>query len=300
MLPFRKSGGGFLNGVAGTIVGVKFDSKTWEGAKGKEDYTTLSVELNIKQDGADEAVQQFLSGGFLYENQGISDDGSELTADDDRPIIAEDSEIAKFLSSAVEAGLDESPFVESNLRSLAGLLNQRFVFKRVVDQDLMDRLQKAGKNPKRKGSDGKEYNRDLLLVAEYLGEAEAVATKKGAKKTTAASKPTATSTAAKGGKTNGAAKNAEVDALVEQATTVLADILANNTDKDGNLVAIPRTGLSAKIVRYSTENKFSDDPKEHNDIREALRKLIGSEDFLSQQAGWSFDAKGKGQPVSVG
>ena len=57
-LPFRKSGGGFLNGVAGTIVGVKFDSKAWESAKGAE-YSTLSVELSIKQDGADEAVSQF-------------------------------------------------------------------------------------------------------------------------------------------------------------------------------------------------------------------------------------------------
>lgn len=296
MLPFRKSGGGFLNGVAGTIVGVKFDSKSWEGAKGKEDYTTLSVELVIKQDGADDTVQQFLSGGFLYENQGISDDGTELTSNDDRGIISEDSEIAKFLSSAVEAGLDETPFVESNLRNLNGLLNQRFVFKRVVDQELMDRLQKAGKEPKRKGADGKLYNRDNLLVAEYLGEAEVKATKGGAKKT---SKPAATSTAAKGGKTNGAAKNAEVDAQLELATEVLGNILANSTDKDGNLVAIPRTGLSAKIVRYSTENKFSEDPKEHNDIRESLRKLIGSEDFLAQEAGWKFDAKGKGQPVSV-
>ena len=84
------------------------------------------------------------------------------------------------------------------------------------------------------------------------------------------------------------------------AAEVLNNILANNTDKDGDLQPIPRNGLSAKIVRYSTENKFSDDAKEHNDIREALRKLIGSEEFLSQQSGWAFDAKGKGQPVSVG
>lgn len=284
-LPFRKSGGGFLNGVAGTIVGYNFEAKEWPGKNGKESYTTLSVELQVKQDGADAPVKQFLQAGFLYDNQDITDDGQELTSDDDRAIISEDSEAAKFLQSAIDGGLDEAPFVESGLRSLAGLVNQRFKFKRVVDEEA---TKKFGKR-KGKDKDGKpaEYNRDNLLVDEYLGEAEAPVVKGRGK--TAAPKATA-----KGGKVNGTAKNAEADAQVEKAESVLLDILASAGK------ALDRTGLSAKIVRYSTENPFSDDAEEHNAIRESLRKLIGSEDFLNRQNGWKFDAKSKGQPVSLG
>ena len=287
-LPFRKAGGGFLSGVAGTIVGYSFDAKQWDAKKkGGDPYTTLSVELEIKPDGADGPVSQFLQAGFLYENHSISDDGQTLESDNDRAIIAEDSEIAKFLQSAVDAGLDENPFVEANLRNLSGLVNQRFVFKRVVDEE---GTKKFGKR-KGKDKDGKvqEYNRDFLLVAEYLGEVEPE--KKGSGRKATAAK---TSTAVKGGgKVNGAAKNAEVEALVEQAEGVLVTILAD-VDK-----AVDRTGLSAKIVRYSTENKFSEDAAEHNSIRESLRKLIGSEDFLSRENGWTFDPKSKGQPVML-
>jgi hypothetical protein len=286
-LPFRKSGGGFLNGTAGTIVGYAFDSKVWNEGKENE-YTTLSVELNIKQDGADEPVQQFLSGGFLYDTHSITDNGQELESEDDKPIIAEDSEIAKLLASAVDAGLDETPFVESNLRDLTGLVNQRFVFKREENTELVARLSKAGKPTKRKGKDGKEYRYDLLLVSEYLGEAEAP--KKGAKGKAAAKTVAAAKTAKKA---NGAAKNAEADAQIEQAEEVLLGVLAAAD------AAIPRTGLSAKIVRYSTENRFSEDASEHNEIREAMRKLIGSEEFLSRENGWTFDPKGKGQPVEL-
>lgn len=273
---FRKAGGGFLNGVAGVIVGYEFDAKEWPGKNGNDPYTTLSVRLDIVPDGAKEPVKQFLQAGFLYDNQSISDDGQTLESDDDRGIIAEDSEIARFLVSVVEAGLGEDA-IQEDLRNLSGLVNQRFTFKRVTDEE------GTAKFGKRKGKDGKAYNRDFLLVGEYHGAVDAP--KAGGKK---AAKP-----AAKGAKANGAAKNAEADAQIERAEGVLLSILADAGK------AIDRTGLSAKIVRYSTENQFSEDSDEHNAIREQMRKLIGSEEFLSRQNGWKFDPKGKGQPVSL-
>lgn len=283
-LPFKRSGGGFLNGVAGTIVGYTIEAKTWDATKKAPDgYTTASVELNIKQDGADEPVSQFLQAGFLYDGQSVSDDGQELVAEDDASMIAADSEFGRFLQSAVDAGLDETPLVEANLRNFSALVNQRFVFKREVDKEGTEKF------GKRKGKDGKEYNRDFLLVGEYLGQVEAKAGKKAAK--TAKSAAPASKSAAK---SNGAAKNADADAQIEQAESVLLSILADVKDN-----RVDRNGLSAKIVRYSTENKFSDDAAEHNAIREALRKLIGSEDFLSREAGWTYDAKSKGQPVGL-
>lgn len=282
---FRKAGGGgFLNGVAGVIVGYEFDAKEWPGKSGKDPYTTLTVQLNILADGATEPVKQFLQAGFIYDNQSISDDGQTLESDDDKGIIGEDSEIARFLVSAVEAGLPEDA-IQEDLRNLSGLVNQRFTFKRVVDEE---GTKKFGKR-KGKGKDGKvaEYNRDFLLVGEYHGLVEPTKGKKSTAKTAA---PKA---GAKGAKANGAAKNAEADALIEQAEGVLLSILADAGK------AIDRTGLSSKVVKYSTENPFSEDAAEHNSIRESLRKLIGSEDFLKRANGWSFDPSAKGQPVSL-
>lgn len=277
---FRKSGGGgFLNGVAGVIVGYEFDAKEWEGKNG-EPYTTLSVRLDILPDGATAPVKQFLQAGFIYDNQTISDDGQTLDSDDDKGIIGEDSEIARLLVSAVEAGLPEDA-IQEDLRNLSGLVNQRFTFKREVD---VEGTKKFGKR-KGKNKDGKEqeYNRDFLLVAEYHGAVEAV---KAGKKP--AAKP-----AAKTAKPNGKAANAEADALIERAEGVLLSILADAGKP------VDRTGLSSKVVKYSTENPFSEDASEHNTVRESLRKLIGSEEFLKRANGWAFDPSAKGQPVSL-
>ena len=276
-LPFRKSGGGFLNGVAGTIVSTKLDSTEWDGKK--QAYTTFSLELGIRPDGADEPVSQFLQGGFLHEEETISADGSSIEAEHDEALVDETSELGKFLQSVADAGFDEQALIDSNFRTFSFLDNQRFTFKRVVDEEA---TKKFGKR-KGKGKDGKpaEYMRDNLLVAEYLGEAEVV---KG-KKATKSSKSAPASKAAKGGKANGAAKNAEVDAAIEQAEGVLLEIVA-----DG---AVNRAALSSKVVRYAVDNGLD------TETREAIRKLVGSEDFLSRQNGWAYDAKSKGQPVTL-
>ena len=267
-LPFRKSGGGFLNGVAGTIVGYNLDAKEWPGKKGGDAYTTLSVELDILQDGADEPVQQFLQAGFLNDEVTVSDDAQSLESEDDKSIIPEDSEFGRFLQSAVDASFPEEGLVEANLRNFAALVNQRFTFKREVDAEA------TAKFGKRKGKDGKEYNRDLLLVSEYHGEVEAKSAMKGAKKTSAPAK---------------SAKSSKKDAEdFTEAEAVLLAILADAKDNK-----LERTALSGKIVRYAVDNKLD------NATRESYRKLIGSEDFLSREAGWSFDASKKGQPVEL-
>lgn len=275
-LPFRKAGGGFLNGVAGTIVGVALDSKTWPAKKGKDEYTTFSLELQIKQDGADEAVQQFLQGGFLHDEDTISDDGKNIETEKD--VVDETSELGIFLASVVEAGFDEANL--GNLRNFDGLVNQRFTFKRTEENPF-----KKAKPGKTKDGREVEFKDKYLQVSEYLGEAAPVKGSKSKPAAKAASKPAA--------KANGAAKNADADAQISQAEDVLLGVLASAGK------AVDRAGLSAKIVRYSTENKFADDADEHNAIRESLRKLIGSEDFLNRQNGWTFDAKAKGQPVAL-
>ncbi len=285
-LPTRKGGGGFLNGVAGVIVAAFYRSTVWNEGKENE-YTTLSIEIQVLQDGATQPVKQFLPAGFIYDNHVIAEDGQSITdtQDGSRSILQDDSAYIKFLNSAIEAGLPEQPFVDSNLSTFDGLLNQRFTFKRVVD---VEGTKEFGKR-KGKTKDGKdaEFNRDFLLVAEYHGAVEPA--KKGGK-TAASSAAKKTVAAAKA--TNGAAKNAETDALVARGKDVLISILADNSP-------LERNAISAKIVKYSTENQFAEDANEHKAIREALRKLVGSEDFLGLQDGWTYDAKAKGQPVSL-
>lgn len=283
-LPFKSGGGGFLNGATGVIVGVSHEAKEWPPKKkGGEPYTTVSTELLIKQDGADAPVKQFLQSGFLHDEQNV--DGSVIVSE--TAVITAECGSGRFLASLDEAGFDSTGLVESNLNDWSSVVGARVTFKREVD---VEGTKQFGKR-KGKTKDGKdaEYNRDFLLVAEYLGQVEVGKGSKGSKAKASAAAPK--SAAARGGKANGAAKNAEVDAQVAQAESLLIDLLADGP--------IDRTSLSSKIVRYAAENPFSDDATEHRNTREALRKLIGSEDFLSREAGWTYSAKEKGQPVEL-
>ena len=288
-LPGKSSGGGggYLHGVAGVIVGYNFEAKEWPAKKG-DPYTTVSLELQIRQDGADVAVKQFLQAGFLNDDEIVSGDGQRLESE--KPVIGVGTEAHRFLESLVEAGFDESELVESNLNDLTPIVNARVTFRREIDEDAKARGQKE----KFTNKAGKEVETDkkLLLVKEYHGQVEPVKGKGGKKAVPFTGKPSEKTTSPT--KANGKAANADADALIERAEGVLLGILADAGKP------VDRTGLSAKIVRYSTENKFSDDAAEHNAIRESLRKLIGSEDFLNRASGWTYDAGTKGQPVSLG
>jgi hypothetical protein len=267
-LPFKKPGGGFLNGVAGAIVGYKLNIKEWPGKNGGNPYSTLTVELLIKQDGADKPVQQFLPAGFVYDEQTISEDGLEIVSTDERYAPQDGTAFAKFLQSAIDAGLDEASFVEAKLLRFDGLVNQRFTFKRIIDEEGTKEFGKVT------GKDGIERNRDFLLVGEYHGP---VAASKATKATT--TKATTT----KGAKTT-AAKPAGDDPNVARGKDVLLSLLGDESP-------LEKTSISGRIVKYSTENQFAEDANEHKAIREALRKLIPSEDFLGLQAGWKYDSK---------
>ena len=283
-LPGKQSGGGgYLNNVAGTIVGAGYESTVWE-KKGKEPYTTVSLRIDVKQDGADASVKQFMQAGFLNDEELINDDG---TIEADHAVVAVGSEAHRFLESFVEANPDAmDALVASNLNDPTPLVNARVTFRREVNEE----AKAAGKRERFKTKAGKDVEKDptMLLVKEYHGQ---VAPGKSAK---SASKPASKTGAAPvkaSAKVNGKAAVADADALIETAETVLTNILK------GAGKPVDRSALSAKIVRYSTENKLSDDAAEHNAIRESLRKLIGSEDFLGRENGWTFSAGAKGQPV---
>ena len=272
-LPGKASGGGgYLNNVAGTIAGYNFDAKEWPGKKGADPYTTFSLELEILADGATDPVSQFLKCGFLNDGENISDDGQRMESEN--PVIAVGSDAHRFLTSLVDAGFPEAELVATNLNDLTPIVNARVTFKREVDEEAV----KRGQKDRYKNKEGKEVESDpkILLVKEYHGQVER--TGKAGKK----------AAATKGAKTTASKKPAAAEQDFTQAENVLLSILA---DADENTLS--RTALSGKIVRYAVDNKLD------NDTREGLRKLIGSEDFLAREAGWSFDAAAKGQPVAL-
>ncbi len=280
---FRKPGGGFLHGVSGVIVGYKFDTKVFESKKkGVEDYTKASVELNILQDGATVPVKQFLDAGFLYDGQTVSADGLSLESDDERPILAPDTEFAKFIMSMFEAGLPEDALQDDG-RNYEGLLGYRVTFAKINDEEKQlaigasrlgakaktatrEALLEAGKQVDKKDPK-KSYNQQYLAVSAVLGKSDVKASKKTA--VTVTTKPAASK------------RNGKVEAMDEQPVVdVLISLLADAADN-----TLPTNKLSSLFVHYALANGIK------GEERETMRKLISSAPFVASERGWTVDAK---------
>lgn len=279
---FRESGGGFLNGENGTIVGLKFEIKAWETS------TEFSAEVSVLRDGAEEAVPQFLRAGFVNEGHGIADDGQTLEGGLQ---VGAKTEFARFIQSMMDAGFEESNFPVDG-SNFSAIIGQRVTFGKEpdVERQMAAGRKKLGKVKAASATDAeimaagkrqdkkdktKSYNHDRLIVTAVLGEAMTAAVK-SVGKTTAPK-----SAAAKSGKANGAAASTSDDtSVIEAAEGALLTILG--TAKDNS---VPKGSLSSKVVNYALENNL-DGPD-----REALRKLVTSEAFLQRQTGWTFDGK---------
>jgi len=161
------------------------------------------------------------------------------------------------------------------------LVNQRFTFIQVKDERATRDL------GKQKGKDGKEYDRKTLEVSEYHGEATeeeekpARPTKANPSKSTTTTSPS--SKFAKSGKSNGAAKKDEEE-LTAYADSVLLDLL--QTAKNN---VIEKSALTGLVTR-----KLLGNPK-----REAVRKLLFDDNYLSREEGWTYDQSAKKQPIEL-
>jgi hypothetical protein len=306
---FKKAGGGFLNNVSGLIAGYAWEETTW--GEGDKAYRTLTLKLMVLPDGATEAVPQFLPAGFLYEGQSISEDGLTLLDEknEDGVMVAEDSDVARFLTTLAESGFAEDR-VPENLRNLEGIVNQRVTFAKELNKERQmaagrkalkikgdgfqagtttyteEQVMVAGKRKDKKDKT-KSYNHDRLIVTAYLGEGEAP---KAAAKSKSAAKPAVAApkaAAAKGGKANGAAKTA-TDVSADMAEGVLLGILADAPDQ-----TVSKAKLTSLIIQKALADGLD------KDTREALRGLITSDEFLARENGWSFDAADKKQPISI-
>ncbi len=259
---FREQGG-----LTGTITGYAFDIKEWpaDKKKGKEAYSTLSVELNILPDGATVATKRFLNGGFVYEGQTVSEDKLTLESEDDGAIISGNTEVARFIGSLVEAGFDEALF-DGTGRNFEPIIGQRFELKSWVDKE---KTAKFGKRVDKKDKT-KSYNRTELRVGRVLEAAPVVAAKGGKKAAAAAPKA-----AAKGKKTEAVDTTQAKDAIIE--------ILSNATNN-----AIKKADVGSLVVRYQLANKLD------KAVRESLKAQLTDDAVLAalvEEGVIEFDGK---------
>lgn len=287
---FRK-GGGFLNDVDGVITSLTFTDTLPNGEEfkpgkdpktKKERFHSLFARLGVRVDGADEDVETSLFAGSA-DDFTIAEDGSQVwdsnyeTAEEAAAAeeagesvrqLGASTAFGKFLKSMVDGGFPETLLPEYGL-DFSAIIDARCHFVQRKNEEDTKRL------GKRKGKDGKEYDRQDLLVEQvfsYEGstEAEETPTTKGKTSTTPSKKGAPPTPAAK--KT---AKKSEEDEIAEQAVDVLTTVLAAQKDH-----TLPKSKLSMKVLTAAK-----------GPHKEAIRKLIFTDDFLAREEGWSYDKK---------
>lgn len=263
----KPGGGGRLNNVAGTITELEFSTTFPYQAKNKSDkkksdFNSLWCNMAIRTDGAEEAVVEPIFSGDA-DVWDISEDGHSVSPKEGAERMPQlFGSITRLLGSMIDHDFPEPEYdADNGVIDLSSLVNQRFTFVQVVDAEATKKFGKI----KDKKDPAKSYDRKTTEVSEYLGESDGDATPAKATKTTATSK------SAKGGKTNGAAK-AESDELMEYADSVLVDLLGK---AKGNTIA--KSALSALISR-----KLLGNPK-----RNSVHKLLVDEKYQGREEGWT-------------
>lgn len=267
-----KKGGGFLNGVDGTITGYEFtdDMITKDGrqpfkpgkvkdAQGrtKDRFHSLNCILSVRVDGAEEDVTTTLFVGGA-EDFTVEEDGHLLVPNEEGRELGASAGFSKFITSLCEAGFPESRLSETEIR-FEPIIGTRCRFEQRKDEEA---TKKYGKRVDKKTK--REYDRQDLVVSQVYDLPEASGKANGKTK---AGKP-----AAKPGKDEG-----DVD-VEELATETLLGILA---EQDGNKIQQSKLGMKVLVALKTHPN------------REDVRKLLGSSDFLEQEYGWSYN-KAKG------
>lgn len=256
-----RGGGGFLNNVDGEITGYEF---TTVPPQGKDESDWVYLVPSIKLDGADDEITQhlFFGGADRYE---ISDDGQTLSSTDGI-VIGAKTPAGRLLLSMLDNGLDESELPdlsEGEDLELSALVGKRYRFAQEIDEEANKKLGKRKVKDKKTGK-MVEYNRTNTVVAKVYGTAE--------------SKPNGKGKPAAAVKANGKGKAVEVD-LTDEADDVVRDLLSTN---DGE---IDRGTLSLKVTKALMKNSN----------REVLKKLILSEDYITDDAREGvFTLEGKG------
>lgn len=267
-LKLKKGGGGRLSGVDGTITGYQwtdeffgeeFEEGTW--ADGSDKQRPLHFVPSIRVDGADEDITDCLKAGN-YDNFKVSKDGLTITAaDGGECAINENSQAGKFFASLIEAKFPVDQFGDDDESlNVEPLVGRRFRFGQsaVVGKDGKPVMKLVKKGAHK----GKTFPKTSTIVEQVYPSEK---TGKGGK----------TAEPVKGKK--GKAEPVEEDNETI-ATNFLIKVVTANKGK------LAKAKLSMALLKE--ENGLSKHPE-----REAIRKLLKSDEFLETEDGWGYDAK---------
>ena len=300
--------------MSGSIESITFKAgKTGTNAKG-EPWTLYTGVVNIKADGSDVAKPQFLDAGFLYGDNTISADGLTIEGDD-RYMLDGDTPFGRFIVSLNEPteGSGVPDDVIGDCRNYAAVSGTRVTFARVINVDATiaaglrklkvkkvtdenrESVINAGKRVAKKdgkpvvGTDGKPqaFMLDDLLVTEVLSLPEG-----GAKGKSKVAKPVAGATKTTKAAPKTASTGSPLD--VDAADAAIAGVLST---VEGN--TLPRTGISSAFVKYALSKP---DLKANSAAREALRKVVISDDYLNdavERGVVILDGEGKDASVQL-
>lgn len=269
-----KKGGGFLNGVDSTIVGYQwtdefngepFKPSKIKDLKGKsiDKPHNLNFFLSVRVDGAEEDTTVTIKAAPRFDEFEVSDDGLTLTrAEGGECSLSGNSATGKFLASLCTAGFDESQLDEDpdsiNLEPIIGLRIR--TEQQNKSKEELDNIVKLGAPLKRKGKNGKEYNRqDLVVTAVYGQEEQEAAPAKSAKPG---------KVVAKGKAAKEAVAEDEPDELKDLSKAALLEILKT---AGGHIV---KSKLSMKTLTTPT---LKGDPR-----RDDAREWLFNDDNLAE------------------
>lgn len=279
-LPFKRpngGGGGYLNGVTGTINAVEFAVNKTGLTKRGDSWTTISVALTVQPDGGDPVVQ-FLDAGFIYGDNAVSADKRSITGKDDY-MLDTTTPWGQFVVSLVEreSGTVLPEDLLGDLRNFDRLVGTRVTLARVRDEDATlargarklgaaaktatrEQILDAGKRVSKTDAT-KSYMLDKLLVADVVALPPAKAARGGGKRSAAPAAAAATPVS----------QGVAVDTATADAA--LMAILA--AAKDG---VLDRAKVGNAVLRYAVANKLPADD------RDALRAMFQDDAYLTAAA----------------
>src|SRR6266850_1121505 len=169
-----KRGGGFLDGVDLTITGYQYTDEfngeafkpgKMKDVKGKliDRPHTLNVLLSVRVDGADEDTTTTLKAAGDFKAWEVSEDGQDVTPNEDGAEFSARSAWSKFITSLVRPTDGEDGFPEERLPedtfNYSAIIGTRA---RTVQRVDAERTKEFGKKVDKKT--GKEYERKDLVV----------------------------------------------------------------------------------------------------------------------------------------
>lgn len=300
-----------------------------EGDGDKKDGDNIYMLLVLRKDGVEEGDEENYDKRSLYLGSGqfltIEEDGKVLKSSDDdgTPRLYEGGEVFKFIASLEEAGFPADArfpdISEEKVIDFRAMIGTRVRLSNEVDRESQlaigkkklgkkaanateEEIMEAGKRLVTKGKHkGKKFNRTYSKVTKVLDvpdEDNKAKAKAGAKAGAKSNKSTGKGSKAASRDEDDDDDNDDEDEDEDSSlTNKQADkLLLAVLKKKGKNGSIEKSALPLAITRFIAETKG--DTAE----RDALRKLVSDEDWLTEAAERGtieFDASSKKQLVTV-